>query len=184
MFPRFPQKQSRSSEAWLMRSPPENTKSKLHLPKANAARKVNHTAHHASAHRPLPPWTSHQSSDRSNSTLISTFSRCTKNVTNRLRNRILNSQVVGRNTARNHNSETPFPHHKLQRWAMYHKPYVAQSERSCRARANSIESFLPIYPVRIQLLKFPGEETHNEVLWSVVPCPLSQLVFRGQHVGQ
>lgn len=34
---------------------PESTKSKLYLPNANAARKVNPTAHHASARRNLPP---------------------------------------------------------------------------------------------------------------------------------
>lgn len=55
MFPRFSQKQSRSSEAWLMWSPPESTKSKLYLPIAKAARKVNPTAYHASARRTLPP---------------------------------------------------------------------------------------------------------------------------------
>lgn len=55
MFPRFSQKQYRSPEAWLVRSPPESTKSKLYLPNANAARKVNPTAHHASARRNLPP---------------------------------------------------------------------------------------------------------------------------------
>lgn len=55
MFPRFFQKQSRSPEAWLMPPPHEPTKSKFYLPNANAARKVNLTAYHASARRTLPP---------------------------------------------------------------------------------------------------------------------------------
>lgn len=176
LFSRLSQKQARS-EAWLMRSPPETLKSQLYLSKANAAsnaaRKVNPTAHHASARRPLTPCTLHQSSDGSNPTLSLSVSQGTGNVTKRQKIKLLNPQVVGRNTARKHNSEIPSPHHKLQWWAMYHKPYVAQSERLCQAPANSIESFLAIYPIGIQLLKFPGKGTHNEVLWSVVPWPLS-----------
>ena len=115
IFPRFSQKQFRSPEACWMQCPPESTKSKLYLPKANGARKVNPTAHHPSARRTFPPWKSHQGNDGTTSTLVGRFLWGTRIVTN---DQDIKFSIAGRNTARNHNSEIGSPHHKLQRWAI------------------------------------------------------------------
>ena len=73
---------------------------------------------------PLTPCTLHQSSDGSNPTLSLTVSQGTGNVTKRQKIKVINPQVVGRNTARKHNSEIPSPPHKLKKmsdvpWAIY-----------------------------------------------------------------